>query len=100
MGALLAQGIPAQMGVISDDAGQFNVFGHALCWIHAEHLVNRLIPANETQRKAVRWAGHGQAFGHCMMTSNNTNNRLTRSGQLISGLTLMNSSTPERAMPP
>lgn len=59
MGALLQQGIPTQMAVISDDAGQFNVFDHALCWVHAERLVNRLIPSNETQRKAIHWAQDG-----------------------------------------
>lgn len=56
MGGLLQQGIPTHMAVISDDAGQFNVFDHALCWIHAERLVNRLIPSNDVQRKAVNWA--------------------------------------------
>lgn len=56
MGGLLQQGIPTHMAVISDDAGQFNVFDHALCWIHAERLVNRLIPSNDVQRKAVKWA--------------------------------------------
>lgn len=38
---------------ISDDAGQFNVFDHALCWIHAERIINRLIPLNDTHVKAV-----------------------------------------------
>ena len=28
--------------VLSDDAGQFNVGQHALCWIHAERLVHKL----------------------------------------------------------
>jgi len=55
MGGLLQQGIPTDMAVISDDAGQFNVFDHALCWIHAERLVNRLIPVNDLQTKAVNW---------------------------------------------
>lgn len=53
MGGLLAQGIPADFVIISDDAGQFNVFDHALCWIHAERVINRLIPLNEGHRKAV-----------------------------------------------
>ena len=33
MGGLLAQGIPTTLSIVSDDAGQFNVFDHALCWI-------------------------------------------------------------------
>lgn len=56
MGSLLQQGIPTNMAVISDDAGQFNVFDHALCWIHAERLVNRLIPVNDQQKEAVNGA--------------------------------------------
>ena len=28
--------------VLSDDAGQFAVGRHALCWVHAERLVHRL----------------------------------------------------------
>lgn len=55
MGSLLRHGIPADMGIISDDAGQFNVFDHALCWIHTERLVHRLIPLNDAHKKAVDW---------------------------------------------
>jgi len=53
MGGLLAKGIPASLSIISDDAGQFNVFDHALCWIHAERIINRLIPLNAEHVKAV-----------------------------------------------
>lgn len=56
IGGLLDQGIPVNLGIVSDDAGQFNVFDHALCWIHAERLVNRLIPVNDLQTEAVKWA--------------------------------------------
>lgn len=53
MGGLLAQGIPSTLSIVSDDAGQFNVFDHALCWIHAERIINRLIPLNPEHVKAV-----------------------------------------------
>ena len=53
MGGLLAQGIPVTLSIVSDDAGQFNVFDHALCWIHAERIINRLIPLNAEHVKAV-----------------------------------------------
>lgn len=53
IGGLLAQGIPADFGIVSDDAGQFNVFDHALCWIHAERGINRLLPMNDDQAQAV-----------------------------------------------
>ena len=56
IGGLLAQGIPADFGIVSDDAGQFNVFDHALCWIHAERAINRLLPMNDLQKQAVALA--------------------------------------------
>jgi hypothetical protein len=56
IGGLLAQGIPADFGIVSDDAGQFNVFDHALCWIHAERAINRLLPVNDLQVLAVEQA--------------------------------------------
>ena len=55
MGGLLAQGIPSDLVIMSDDAGQFNIFDHALCWIHAERVINRLIPLNDGHEKAVNW---------------------------------------------
>ena len=39
--------------VVSDDAGQFRVGNHALCWVHAERLVHKLLPVTEAQRRAV-----------------------------------------------
>lgn len=56
IGGLLEQGITADLGIVSDDAGQFNIFDHALCWIHAERLIHRLIPFNDKQKDAVNWA--------------------------------------------
>jgi hypothetical protein len=55
LGGLLAQGIPSDLVIMSDDAGQFNIFDHALCWIHAERVINRLTPLNEDHEKAVNW---------------------------------------------
>jgi hypothetical protein len=43
IGAVLAHGLPKSLVIVSDDAGQFNVFLHALCWIHAERTINKLI---------------------------------------------------------
>ncbi len=39
--------------IVSDDAGQFRLGEHALCWVHAERLVHKLVPANDQQRRAV-----------------------------------------------
>jgi len=38
--------------ILSDDAGQFNVGRHALCWVHAERLVHKLDTFNDQQRDA------------------------------------------------
>jgi hypothetical protein len=38
--------------VLSDDAGQFNIGRHALCWVHAERLVHKLDTFNDCDRAA------------------------------------------------
>ena len=38
--------------VLSDDAGQFAIGRHALCWVHAERLVHKLDTFNDHQRAA------------------------------------------------
>jgi hypothetical protein len=38
--------------VLSDDAGQFNVGRHALCWVHAERLVHKLETFTDKHRAA------------------------------------------------
>lgn len=48
MGALMATDINPDIVVLSDDAGQFNIFKHALCWIHAERLIKKLEPINDS----------------------------------------------------
>lgn len=52
-GAIQAQGLLHGAVIVSDDAGQFRVGEHALCWVHAERLVHKLLPANQPQRNAV-----------------------------------------------
>jgi hypothetical protein len=42
--------------IVSDDAGQFRVGLHALCWVHAERLVHKLVPSNDKQRNAIEIA--------------------------------------------
>ena len=55
-GAIRHQGLLADTVIVSDDAGQFRVGVHALCWVHAERLVHKLVPANDKQRNAVEIA--------------------------------------------
>jgi hypothetical protein len=39
--------------IVSDDAGQFNLLLHALCWIHTERLIHKMLPLNETHRQEI-----------------------------------------------
>ncbi len=38
--------------IVSDDAGQFKVGPHALCWVHAERLVHKLDTFTHDNRHA------------------------------------------------
>ena len=51
-GAVLDLGFLDGSVVLSDAAGQFNIGDHALCWVHAERLVNKLETFTEAARKA------------------------------------------------
>lgn len=53
LGSVLHHGVPKSLVVISDDAGQFNILNHGLCWIHAERTLNKLIPPNEDKRQTL-----------------------------------------------
>jgi hypothetical protein len=51
-GAIQAQGLVPDTVIVSDDAGQFRVGRHALCWVHAERLVHKLDTFTDAQRFA------------------------------------------------
>jgi hypothetical protein len=51
-GAVNAHGFLCDAVIVSDDAGQFDVGEHALCWIHAERLVHKLETFTDEQRSA------------------------------------------------
>ena len=53
IGALLHKGDVETLAIISDGAGQFAVFQHGLCWVHAERLIHTLLPMNDTHKQAV-----------------------------------------------
>ena len=53
LGAVIVSGVSPDLGLISDGAGQFRLLVHGLCWVHAERLVNKLIPFTESQRLAI-----------------------------------------------
>jgi hypothetical protein len=48
--SLLHRGIPRDLGVHGDDAGQFNVFIRSLCWIHEERHYRKIVPFGEDVR--------------------------------------------------
>ena len=48
--SVIQNGIPRNLGVHSDDAGQFDVFVHSLCWIHEERHYRKLIMTTEEAR--------------------------------------------------
>ena len=52
-GAICHHGLLPGTVIVSDGAGQFRVGLHALCWVHAERLVHKLVPATPEQRRAV-----------------------------------------------
>ena len=55
-GAIDAEGLLGGAVIVSDDAGQFRIGEHALCWVHAERLIHKLVPANDKQRNAIEVA--------------------------------------------
>jgi hypothetical protein len=59
LGSLIAHGISPELTVLSDGAGQFDVFVHALCWLHVERPLERLVPHNEKHRQAIEQIRQG-----------------------------------------
>jgi Transposase IS66 family len=53
-GSVKAHGFLPNTIIVSDDAGQFNVGQHGLCWVHAERLVHKLDTFTDEQRIAQR----------------------------------------------
>ena len=52
LGTLAARGL-TNLVVVSDDAGQFKVLQHGLCWIHSERLIHEMLPLNEDHRQDI-----------------------------------------------
>src|SRR6202521_3594301 len=53
LGSLKRRGVAQDLAIISDDAGQFNVLIHGLCWVRAERLVHKLLPLNDQHREDI-----------------------------------------------
>jgi hypothetical protein len=61
LGNLIEQGFPSDLVILSDDAGQFNVLSHALCWVHANRVFQRILPLNDRHAKEIAWV-HAQIW--------------------------------------
>jgi hypothetical protein len=53
MGSILEHGFSLETVIVSDDAGQFNIFRHALCWVHIERNITKLIGEDSKKAEAV-----------------------------------------------
>jgi Transposase IS66 family len=51
-GSIKAHGFLSDTVILSDDAGQFDVGRHALCWVHAERLIHKLDTFTQMHRTA------------------------------------------------
>ncbi|MEE9118400.1 MAG: transposase [Calditrichia bacterium] len=53
IGGILENGFNPDLAIMSDDAGQFNILLHVLCWVHAERTIHKIVPFTDDQRTAV-----------------------------------------------
>jgi hypothetical protein len=53
IGSVLHHGFSLDTVIMSDDAGQFNIFKHVLCWFHIERNIHKLMPSGIHQLQAV-----------------------------------------------
>lgn len=51
VGSITYHGFNPELAIISDDAGQFKVFLHGLCWVHAERTIQKIIGFNNHQNQ-------------------------------------------------
>jgi hypothetical protein len=51
IGSIVEHGISKHLVIVSDDAGQFNVLLHALCWIHANRAIDKIIAFTDQAKK-------------------------------------------------
>jgi Transposase IS66 family len=53
IGGIFENGFNPDLVIMSDDAGQFNILLHALCWVHAERTIHKIVPFIDDQRTAL-----------------------------------------------
>ncbi|MBB4571818.1 MULTISPECIES: IS66 family transposase [Rhizobium] len=52
-GSIRHHGLMGNTVIVSDDAGQFRVGNHALCWVHAERLLQKLMPGTAKEERSL-----------------------------------------------
>ncbi len=52
-GSLISHGFNKKLVIVSDDAGQFNILQHALCWVHAERTIQKLIGFTHDRKELI-----------------------------------------------
>jgi uncharacterized small protein (DUF1192 family) len=51
VGSIVEHGISKNLVIVSDDAGQFNILRHGLCWIHANRTIDKITPFTDDAGK-------------------------------------------------
>ena len=84
IGSIIHHGFNKELAIISDDAGQFNVFLHGLCWVHAERSIHKLIGYTEKTNKILDrvrkdiWQLYHDLKAYCLKPKAKTKKRLEK----------------------
>ncbi len=54
LGSLFFHDFNKNLVIVSDDAGQFNILQHALCWVHAERTIQKLIGFTKDRKELIK----------------------------------------------
>ncbi|WLE97996.1 MAG: hypothetical protein QTN59_03985 [Candidatus Electrothrix communis] len=75
--------LPRSLVIVSDDAGQFNILNHALCWIHAERTLAKIIAPSDEKRQILEevreqiWKFYSELKNYKESPSQKEQNRLS-----------------------
>jgi hypothetical protein len=50
LGSVLKHCLCEDLVIVSNDAGQFNILLHALCWVHIKRRIHKMLPLNDEHR--------------------------------------------------
>ncbi|MCP4460895.1 MAG: transposase, partial [Cytophagales bacterium] len=87
-GCVLSQ-LPRSLVIVSDDAGQFNILNHALCWIHAERTLAKIIAPSDNKRQILEevreqiWKFYSELKGYKESPTQKEQNRLDENFETI-----------------